>query len=502
MTFSRVNPTGWAMYEVLTSSQMNTLDIDHANAVDGAAGGTYNPSAGLTWNNQLAVTATSHAITGTSSVGNGVTGNSTGTAAAVKSLATNGYGVIAESDTTSPARAALRLVPQDSNPSTIAEGAIYYNDADDERFLKYCDGDTFMNAGEIDAGMVAASSWRGHYLVDISPFNGERFYDVAHGWTKFLSVPNSYWVAIGTTTSSNGPICGISQDGETWVQEANIGSKNINLRGIVWDPASDSNNGRWVAVGDHDGSDAYILTAQDPTGGAWTERSNPISANGLRKITSNGTGTFVAVGDSNSGDANIARSTNGTSWSEISNPLNDNLYDVCYGNSQFVAVGGASAPKIMTSSNGSSWTSRTPAGGTVDGLRGVCYNPKIGKYIAVGGVEIQASDDGITWTEVTHIAGSNIDLTSVAADTTTGITIAVDTGAADQACILISAFLADDPSWRKIPAPMSDIVNNGIRYEHIACSSAGQFVGVGQGRGNASTGNSMLMRGLNMSFWV
>lgn len=44
MSFSRANPLGWALYEVLTSAQMNALDIDHANAIDGAAGGTYAPT--------------------------------------------------------------------------------------------------------------------------------------------------------------------------------------------------------------------------------------------------------------------------------------------------------------------------------------------------------------------------------------------------------------------------------------------------------------------------
>lgn len=41
MTFTRVKPLNWAFGELLTSSQMNSLDTDHANAVDGAGGGTY-----------------------------------------------------------------------------------------------------------------------------------------------------------------------------------------------------------------------------------------------------------------------------------------------------------------------------------------------------------------------------------------------------------------------------------------------------------------------------
>ncbi len=41
MTFARVNTLGWALFEELTSAQMNALDIDHSNAVDGLNGGAY-----------------------------------------------------------------------------------------------------------------------------------------------------------------------------------------------------------------------------------------------------------------------------------------------------------------------------------------------------------------------------------------------------------------------------------------------------------------------------
>lgn len=47
MTFSRVKPSGWATGERLTSTQMNNLDIDHARAVDGNAGGSYTPSSAI-----------------------------------------------------------------------------------------------------------------------------------------------------------------------------------------------------------------------------------------------------------------------------------------------------------------------------------------------------------------------------------------------------------------------------------------------------------------------
>ncbi len=47
MTFSRVNPMGWGLFEILTSGQMTDLDINMTFALDGRAGGPYSPSAEL-----------------------------------------------------------------------------------------------------------------------------------------------------------------------------------------------------------------------------------------------------------------------------------------------------------------------------------------------------------------------------------------------------------------------------------------------------------------------
>lgn len=44
MAFSRIVPAGWAFGQLLTSTQMNLLDTDHANAVDGVGGGSYTPA--------------------------------------------------------------------------------------------------------------------------------------------------------------------------------------------------------------------------------------------------------------------------------------------------------------------------------------------------------------------------------------------------------------------------------------------------------------------------
>jgi hypothetical protein len=59
--------------------------------------------------------------------GNGFEGEATGSGTGVWGHSPSGYGVIAESDTTSPAKAALRIVPQDTDPSSPTAGATYLN---------------------------------------------------------------------------------------------------------------------------------------------------------------------------------------------------------------------------------------------------------------------------------------------------------------------------------------------------------------------------------------
>jgi hypothetical protein len=492
MTFSRVNPGGWAMYEVLTSSQMNTLDINMTNALDGAAGGTYTPTATLELDGSAGLFDTLKVKAG-------------GPGAAIWGIASSGHGMIVESDTTSPARSALRIIPQDTDPINGLAGDVFFDNSDDINRMRVYDGDAWNNAGAIEVAMAQASTWLSPDFTGFSAWGNESFEGVAFGWDKSASTPLLYWVAVGSTTASNGPICGVSQDGQIWEDHTGIGVKNISLNGIIWDGTLNSGNAYFVAVGAHDGTDAYILIKTgDPTG-SWTEQSNPISAAGLRDIATDGSGTLVAVGDANAGDANIARSTaDPPSWSEISNSLNDNLYRVCYGGGQFVAVGGASAPKILTSTDGSSWTSQTPAVGTVDGLRGVCYNEKIGKYIAVGGDEIQVSSNGSSWTKLTHDAGTGVEFFAVSAEPITGVTV-ISMSYSSQSSMLVTPFLADDPTFYKLPSPASPTINAGIVFYDIKYNSSGQFVGVGGGGGAANyawAGCSGLMRGLDLSEWT
>jgi uncharacterized delta-60 repeat protein len=84
-----------------------------------------------------------------------------------------------------------------------------------------------------------------------------------------------------------------------------------------------------------------------------------------------------------------------TNWAAIPSGTSRNLWGLCYGGGQFVAVGEGGT--ILTSPDGLTWVSRTS--GTNVWLTAVCHG--LGNYLAVGeGGVVLASYDGITWSRV------------------------------------------------------------------------------------------------------
>jgi len=160
-------------------------------------------------------------------------------------------------------------------------------------------------------------------------------------------------------------------------------------------------NGIFVAVGakynnvsPYNTLEGAILTSSD--GITWQKQldTNNVAP---QSVCSNGSGTFVAVGE------------DGTIWTSVNNGVNwtsqtkeGNYQRVCYGNGQFVAV---IDHKVYTSSNGTSWTET----GSIPGyypIYGLCWNGS-NAFVAVGfpdqddsyAVQIYKSIDGNTWQE-------------------------------------------------------------------------------------------------------
>ena len=120
---------------------------------------------------------------------------------------------------------------------------------------------------------------------------------------------------------------------------------------------------------------------------------------------------YVAVGD----NGTILTSTDGTTWTSRTSGTSNFLYGVTYGNSTFVAVGHYET--ILTSSDGTTWTSRTSgrtnsSGWTyTDYLEGITYGNSI--FVTVGRGEdgsgtIMTSSDGITRTYRTSGTTKNL----------------------------------------------------------------------------------------------
>ena len=88
------------------------------------------------------------------------------------------------------------------------------------------------------------------------------------------------------------------------------------------------------------------------------------TTNALWGITC-GNSTFVTVGR----NGNILTSTDGSTWTTRTSGITNHMWGVTYGNNTFVTV--SYGGYILTYSDGISWTSRTS--GTTNALKGVTY---------------------------------------------------------------------------------------------------------------------------------
>lgn len=218
-------------------------------------------------------------------------------------------------------------------------------------------------------------------------------------------------VAVGEADGADAYIVTSSDRGVSWTERAN--AKNISLHMVAWgrDPTAPASV--WaVAVGDADGADAYILSSMDG-GSTWGELANGKNFNLYGICYGQVDGSFyrwVAVGAADGVDAYIVTQgmPEGGGWTESANPKNVALRSVCYSASLglFCAVGegdGADA-YIVTSPSGltGTWTERSNPQNL--NLRSVCWAEELGLFVAVGhqdGMDayIVTSPDGETWTE-------------------------------------------------------------------------------------------------------
>jgi hypothetical protein len=227
-----------------------------------------------------------------------------------------------------------------------------------------------------DLHALLGDGWDTPSLVTaVTPGTSTTSFGVFHNGTRYFmpystSIPNYY--------------CVYSSDAVTWNACTWSGSFLAQKAGVV-------NGVSWIG-----GTTGNFATSAD--GITFTNRS--LSGSGTIRDVAYGGGVYVAVGrDGASND--VFSSTDLATWTGRSTVDFD---FVAYGASKFVAVQANTSVAIYTSTDGSSWTSRTPWSGTLyghpislhwTGSRFVCglYGKTVDndRYYAV-------SDDGITWT--------------------------------------------------------------------------------------------------------
>ena len=215
-------------------------------------------------------------------------------------------------------------------------------------------------------------------------------------WTNRTSAHTGHFYGVGSrnglhVASGAGGAIYTSTNGIQWVARSSGKSgllMNVNGNGPLW-----------VVVGES----GAIVTSTN--GYDWVSRTSPTNA--LFRGIAYGNGIYVACGDNGA----IVRSTDGATWTSIASGTANSLQGVGYGvdyvnlgdtngavaeSPQFIIVGASGL--IMTSTNGTSWTTRTS--GTTVWLSDVMYGN--GYFVAVGNTRILRSADGISWTLATN----------------------------------------------------------------------------------------------------
>ena len=164
-----------------------------------------------------------------------------------------------------------------------------------------------------------------------------------------------------------------------WTAGLNLGSFN----GMAASPAVT------VAVGKGSDTDypgtGRIATRNNQTG-AWTVIT--INDNGAFQDVTHGNGIFVAVREG----GKIMTSSDGLTWTSRPSPTARALLSVIWDGSQFLVA--CDNGSMLTSPTGVTWTLRSS--GTTNQLNGLCYSGS--RYVAVGNNGIRISDDSVTWT--------------------------------------------------------------------------------------------------------
>ena len=336
------------------------------------------------------------------------------------------------------------------------------------------------------AAWILLGSIAGAEVITVDlPLDGTAYNFKAHSVSTSLVESDDFTTATEVLTTSIGEKAEFMAS--NWTERAN--PKNFILYGIVYGAADDL----WVAVGDADGTDSYIITSSN--GVDWIEQAPTVAKNLRLNSVAYGGGIFVAVGWADGTDGYILTSTDGATWTERGNPDNRILYGVTYDgtNSQFIAVGNADATDayIITSPNGTTWTERSNAKqGTLRGVvEGGGVLVAVGDVTAASDAYILTSTDGATWTERSNPSAQGLNSVAYGVVAGAGLFVAVgQNGGLGQARIMTSP---DGINWTSRNNPQ-DVDLNKVTF------GFGIFVAVGD---NIS-GDAYILTSRNGIDWI
>jgi hypothetical protein len=217
-------------------------------------------------------------------------------------------------------------------------------------------------------------------------------------WSSKLGI----FCAVGSAGSGNRTMT--STTGFTWTSVASAVADSRVWYDVCWSPDREI----FCAVGS-----SGVMTS--PNGTTWTLRTVQ-TADWRSVVWSPQLGLFCAV--AMTGTTRITISSNGIDWTGVNPGVSNAYFGVAWSPQLglFCAVGvnGSSATRLMTSSNGTTWISRTPSSSSAGWLE-VEWSPEMGIFCAVGvSNAIMTSLDGINWTGRTSTVSSSVNWRSLA----------------------------------------------------------------------------------------
>lgn len=322
--------------------------------------------------------------------------------------------------------------------------------------------------------------------------------------TLAYSANGSVWTGLGSTVFTEGVAVAwnglqwmaggrsqlaVSSDGVNWTNR-NISTILSSVNGITY---ASSN---WAVTG-VPLTDAFAYSMD---GSNWSGRTvSTIFTQGF-SIASRGSGAtpynflpIIACG------ATISRSTDGTTWTPVTNPFTSTVSCAAW-NGSFWVAGGTGTYQLAYSTNGTSWTGVTLA--NMISVLSVAWGR--GKWIACGtgasGYTSASSVDGINWTEISASAGSFFPTSANGIASAQNIWVAV--GATLGSGIIFSL---DGIIWT--PQPLSifstgrTVVSNGVFWLAGGDYVTGTIAYSYDGAVWISLGNSVFSSTVNSIAW-